>query len=209
MFTDFRNDDTQNLFNYALKRLNHGYYNGFNGDDVLVISSDYELLETLKKIEQNEINNNATDKKNNVKIEDLNYSIFQLDPNQKLSNYYRNALYFEQGRYLDDYGYGPGEIGGEITLFLSNTPSKLIPFVKPVIEKHLSDFDIDLYQTSLFTDPSEALLMTKLSINNKRVEKLSNSGNYCSRFLLRSAPEDITHAIKVVEQEKEDELING
>ena len=112
-----------------------------------------------------------------------------------MSNYYSNGIFFRQGIYADDYGYGPGQIGGEFTLIVADSPQNLKKYIRPVFEKHFSDFGIDLSKNSWFADSSEALLSVKLSIENNLVNTLNNDGNYCSRLLFKTAIEDILHKI--------------
>ena len=194
MFTDFRDDDTQKLFSKALHDFSNTSCYGFRNNGMIVLTSDYELLKILANIERQDIINNTPNNKNESQIEMFNFGNFNLDQNQKLSIRYSNALYFRQGRYTDGCDYGADTIGGEKTLILTDSPIKLKKFINPIFQKHFSDFSIDLYGYSLFTDPTEALLRTELVVDNKKLD-LSNDGNYCSRLLFRSAVGDINRVI--------------
>ena len=200
MFTDFRDDDTQNLFTKALDGFGKFSFYGFKNNGIIILTSDFRLLEILANMEQQEINNTPKNKKKR-KIEMLNFGDFKLDRNQKLSTTYSNALYFIQGTYTNGCGYGAGEIGGEKTLILADSPTKLKKFINPIFKKHFLDFNIDLYSSSLFADPTEPLLKAELVVDNNRLT-LNNDGNYCSRLLFRSATDDICSAIDKAGKQK-------
>lgn len=202
MFTDFRNDDTQSLFTKALSSFGRLSCYGFRNNGEIVLTSDYKLLEILTNMEQQEINNNTQRNKKRTKIEMFNFGDFNLGQSQKLSTIYSNALYFRQGSYTNGYDYGAGEIGGEKTLILADSPTKLKKFIGPVFKKYFSDFNIDLCNSSYFEDPTEALLCAELVVNNNRVSNLNNDGNYSSRLLFRSAIEDISSAIDSAQKPK-------
>ena len=156
MFRDFRDDDTQKLFSKALNCFGDLSCHGFRNNGTIVLTSDYKLLEILATKEQQEINNNTPRNKKREKIEMLNFGNFSLNKDQKLSTSYSNALFFREATYTNGYDYGAGEIGGENTLILADSPAKLKKYIGVVFKKHLSDFHIDLNNRSWFEDPTEA-----------------------------------------------------
>ena len=194
MFTDFRNDDTQNLFTEAVKSFKGRCY-GFENGSIIVLTTDSALLKTLAKIQQEDNLVKTQSGEKFGKINKLNFGGFGIDPNQKLSTVFSNALYFKQGEYanLCD-AYSPEMIGGEKTLVLSSSAEEFKKFIIPIFEKHYSDFNIDLYNQSWFVDPTEPRIRVNLVVNNKAVE-LQNDGVYCSRLLFREAPEEISKSI--------------
>ena len=185
MFDIYRDDATQELFSECLRNFSsrHQSCYWFMGDGVLILSSDPILVKILE-------NNMGVAPK---EIRSFDFGGLCLDPSQRLSGTYNCGLFFKQGACLSDCGYGASTTGNDSTIILSDSGAKLSKFVKPVFDKHIKDFNIDVNSNFPLVDPIEPMLYVRATVNNRELKGLENDGCYCSRLLFKFAVDCLVH----------------
>ena len=204
MFEDYREDATQDLFSQAIRIFERKPCYAFKNNGIVVFTSDQQLLKILADMEQESNNENCENDEEPKKVHFLDFGDFKLNPNQKIPMSYSNCIFFEQESCRNGFGYGSGTAGGGTTIMLADSMKKLTRLIKPIVDKHVSDFHIDFNNNTPCVDPIVPLLAVKSSVNNRLIEGLNNDGLYCSKLLLRAAIYDLTEAIHHAENKQPD-----
>lgn len=182
MLTEFRNDKVQELFKNIVA--NKNFYS-FKAFDIVVLTTNKNLFDSF-------LSNSIIAKK----AEYLNFGeLFQIDPNQKLNSFYKNALSYETPSVSSGFFYDSNIVGGDSTLILTNKPKHLKLFTKKIFENHLKTFGINLNSPTLFISPIEPTMKINAIINYNNSINLENDGYYNSRLLLKIAEKDINNSI--------------
>lgn len=143
-----KNPNTQEIFKRFLKKVPNSYgIQGFCSDGVLVLTDDCKLYRTLLKQEKTRIRAISAEKRAKNEAFFPQFGIlntFGLELNEYAnlpSRFgYNNSLYARQ-QLIEDYDI---TLGGDTVFVATKDPNRLKDYVRPIIERHLEEFGIDL-----------------------------------------------------------------
>ena len=170
-----RKDATQINFEKFLKQMESGVdLYGYYADGAQILTNDIELIRTLLETEKERSKNRAAETKDEpYTISVLETFGYGLSKDANAKSWFKNSIYAEQKSCVD--GWTGRDIGGGMTIVLTETPERLKEFVQPIVNRHIDEFKIPLERgNSFYADVNVPYLEINFSVDNKADQLATN-----------------------------------